>query len=352
MSFARPTLNELVQRGHDDLNARLPGADSRLRRSVLGVMVTTVMGAVHGLHGHLEFLSRQILPDTAEGDHLVRWASIFRVLKKPATLAFGPVVVKGVNGSIIAQGVVLQRADGVTYVNQAPATITGGQAILSVAAAVPGVAGQSAAGVKLTLVSPIAGVSSSAVVGAGGLTSGADEETENQLRERLLERMAETPSGGAEHDYRRWTREVAEVTRAWVFRGWMGAGTVGVAFVMDGRPNPIPTPADIALVQAHLDEVAPVTADVIPFAPDPVPLDLVITLLDPNNAAVKAAIAAEVTDLLFRQARPGGGVLISQLREAISTAAGEQDHVLASPTANVTVGPGQLLVLGEITFPA
>lgn len=352
MSFLRPTLKELVQRGQDDLNARLPGADSRLRRSVLGVMVTTVMGAVHGLYGYLDFLSRQILPDTAEGEHLVRWASIFNVNKKAATLAYGPVVVTGVNGATIDAGAVFQRADGVTFANQAAATISGGQATLTVAAVQPGVAGQSAAGVKLTLVSPIAGVASAAVVGAGGLIAGADEEEDEQLRDRLLERMAETPSGGAEHDYRRWTREVAEVTRAWVFKGWMGAGTVGVAFVMDGRPDPIPTPADIDRVQIYLDAVAPVTAEVIPFAPDPLPLNLVISLLDPNNATVRAAVSAEVTDLLFRQAKPGGGLLISQLREAVSTAAGEVDHVLTSPTANVSAGPGQLLVLGEITFPA
>lgn len=350
MSFARPTLRELVQRGQADLNGRLSGADSRLRRSVLGVLVTVFMGAIHGLYGYLDYLARQILPDTAEGDWLVRWAAIFGVSKKPATLAVGSVVATGVNGAVIAAGAVFQRADGVTFATQSDAVIAVGQAVLSVAAQTPGESGASAAGVQLTLVSPIAGVNSQAVVAAGGLTSGADEEDEDQLRERLLERIAEPPMGGAALDYRRWTREVTEVTRAWVFPGWMGAGTVGVAFMMDDRVDPIPTSDDVDVVQARLDELAPVTATVIVFAPIPEPLNLVITGLSPDTAEVRAAIAAEVEDLLFRVASPGGGVPISQLREAVSTAAGEMDHTLTSPTASVTAPAGRLLVLGGITY--
>lgn len=163
-------------------------------------------------------------------------------------------------------------------------------------------------------------------------------------------RFAEPPSGGAGHDYRRWTREVAEVTRAWVFPRWMGAGTVGVAFMMDDRADPIPTADDVLAVQQYLDGLAPVTATVIAFAPIPEPLDLVISGLTPDTPEVRAAVSAEVGDLLFRVASPGGGVLISQLREAISTAAGEQDNVLTSPTANVVAAPGGLLVLNGITY--
>ena len=350
MSFARPPLRELVQRGQADLNGRLTGADSRLRRSVLGVLVTVFMGAVHGLYGYLDYLARQILPDTAEGERPVRWAAIFGVTRKPATLAAGSVVVTGADGAVIEAGAVFQRADGVTYAVQDEVVIAAGQAVVAVAAQAPGVDGVSAAGVQLTLVSPIAGVNSQAVVDADGLTAGADEEDEDQLRDRLLERIAEPPSGGAAHDYRRWTREVAEVTRAWVFPRWMGAGTVGVAFMMDERDDPIPTPDDVLAVQQYLDDLAPVTAEVIVYAPEPEPLDLVISGLSPDTPAVRAAIAAEVGDLLFRVAAPGGGVPISQLREAISTAAEEQDHSLTSPVVSPTAAPGRLLVLGEITY--
>ncbi|MGH7027940.1 baseplate J/gp47 family protein [Brevundimonas sp.] len=350
MSFARPTLKELIHRGQDDLNARLPGADSRLRRSVLGTIVTVVMGAIYGLYGYLDYLARQILPDTAEAEHLERWAGIFGLTRKAATLSAGQALATGVNGAVIPAGAVLQRADGVTYMVQEAKVVAGGEALLAVAAQSSGAKSQASAGIKLTFVSPIAGVAATAVVPGAGVTGGADQESDTLLRSRLLTRMAAAPAGGAIHDYKNWALEVPEVTRVWPFKNWLGAGTVGVAFVMDGRADLIPTPADVAAVQVHLDAVAPVTADVIPFAPTPNPLNLTISGLTPNDAAVKAAIEAEVEDLLFREAQPGGVILLSHLREAISTAAGERDHVLTSPTANVVAGPGQLTVLGGIAY--
>ena len=44
------------------------------------------------------------------------------------------------------------------------------------------------------------------------------------------------------------------------------------------------------------------------------------------------------------------GLPISHIRAAISSATGEEDHILASPTADVTSQPGELLVMGEITW--
>lgn len=351
MSFQRPTLTELIGRGQDDLNARLPGADSRLRRSVLGVIVTVVMGAINQLYGYIDYLSRQVLPDTADAEYLGRHASSFSVIRKAATVANGDVVATGVNGAVIPAATVLQRADGQTFVTLSAATIVAGQAILSVAAEKAGAAGVTAAGARMTLVSPIAGVTASAVVAAGGLTGGANEESDDLLRGRLLERMRAAPEGGALHDYVRWMKEVTEVTRAWVYPGWMGAGTVGLAFVMDGRVDPIPTTDDVDVVEAYVAAVAPVTAELVVFAPIAQALNLVISGLTPDDPAVEAAIRAEVSDLLFREAQPGGTILLSHLREAISTAAGEQDHVLTSPVANVVLAPGRLAVLGTVTFP-
>ena len=95
----------------------------------------------------------------------------------------------------------------------------------------------------------------------------------------------------------------------------------------------------------------PVTAAVDVFAPTPVALNLSITLL-PDTAAIRASVEAELKDLLARDAVPGGTLLISRIREAISIAAGEADHVLTSPTANIDHDAGELAVLGTITWGA
>ena len=226
----------------------------------------------------------------------------------------------------------------------------GATATLSLASSAPGVATVATAGARLTFVSPVAGVAAQVVVAAGGLTGGAEAESDELLRERLLSRIRQAPEGGAKHDYETWALQVAEVTRVWVFPGWMGAGTVGIAFMMDGRVDPIPLEADVEAVEAHLAALAPVTAELVVFAPTPAPLAMEITGLMPDDAATRAAVEAEIDDLLFREAEPGGTILLSQLRAAISQAAGETDHVLVSPVANFTPGAAQLAVRGAIDW--
>lgn len=350
MSYPRPSLTALIERNRADIEARLPGADSGLKHSVLGVLATMHAGAIHGAYGHLDWQARQLLPDTAEGEFLERHAAIYGVTRKPATLAAGSATATGVEGSVIPAGARLQRPGGLEYVVQANVKILEGTATLALASATAGAAVAAPALTRLTFVSPIGGVSAEAVVDAPGLAGATDTEGDDALRARLLARLRQVPQGGALHDYDRWTLAVPEVTRVWVLAGWAGVGTVGVTFMMDGRENPLPTLTDVAVVEAELAAQAPVTADVVVFAPTPTPVDLEITGLTPDNAGVRAAVEAEVRDLLFRQGRPGGTILLSQLREAISLAVGETDHVLASPVANIISAPGHLPVLGDVDW--
>lgn len=200
----------------------------------------------------------------------------------------------------------------------------------------------------------LAGVASAAVVTVGGLAGGADEETDEELRTRLLLRIRQPPHGGAKHDYTQWALAAhPDVTRVWVLPHGMGLGTVIVWFATDDvATGPIPLPEVVAAVQTYIDgpAVRPVTAGVYVVAPVPAPLDLTIAGLSPATLAVREAVAAEILDLLRREAEPGGTILISHLREAISIAAGEWDHALVSPTADIAHGTGHMAVVGEITW--
>ena len=350
MPFSRPDIQTLIDRIASDIETRLPGADARLRRSVLAALARAQAGAAHGLHGHLDWLARQLMPDTAETEHLERWASIWGVARKPATPAAGTVTFSGADGSTIPAGTTLARADGAEYTTDAAASIAGGVASVAVTASLPGVAGNAAAGTKLSLSAPVAGVQGQATVDAPGLAGGADTETDAALRGRLLDRIRSAPHGGNANDYVQWALEVPGVTRAWVYPAELGLGTVTVRFVADDDPaGPIPSQTLVDAVAAHIDALRPVTAAVSVVAPTPAPLDLTIRLT-PNNPAVQAAVRAEIDDMLRREAVPGGAILLSHINEAISIAAGETDHALVSPTADVTHATGELAVLGTITW--
>ncbi|HEX7124676.1 MAG TPA: baseplate J/gp47 family protein, partial [Thermodesulfobacteriota bacterium] len=285
MAFQRPTLETLLARIEADLTSRLPGADTRLRRSNLAVLARVHAGAVHGLYGYLAFLARQLFPDQAEAEYLQRWATIWGVTRTPAAAAVGAVTLTGTDWAVVPAGTRLQRGDGVEYTVDADVIIQAGTATAAVTAVEPGAAGNADAGVVLTFVSPIVGVQGTAPVAAGGLTGGADEESDASLRERLLARIQEPPHGGSAADYVAWAREVAGVTRVWVFPEWMGAGTVGVTFVRDDDADGlIPSAAEVQAVADYLAPRRPVTADVVVFAPIPVALDLTIAI-EPDTQA-------------------------------------------------------------------
>lgn len=305
--------------------------------------------AMHGLYGYLEWMAAQIMADTAESLFLDRQAGIWGVLRLPAAFAEGAIAVVGTTGAVVPAGTQMQRADGTAYVSTADATLASGTATVLVAATEAGASGNAAVSTALSLVAPVAGVSGAAVVAAGGLAGGADAETDDALRLRLIARIQQAPMGGAAADYVAWALQVPGVTRAWVYPLEDGVGTVKVRFMRDNDASSIPDSTEVAAVQAYINERRPVTAQVTVAAPTAAALNLSIALT-PDTVAVRTAVQAEVADLLRREARPGGTVLLSHIREAISVAAGETNHVLLSPVADVVAATGAISTVGTFTW--
>ena len=352
MPFVRPDLPLLINRIGTDLASRVaPGGGAPLRRSLLGTLAAVEAGAVHGLYGFLDWVSRQVFPDSAEREQLERWALIWGVVRKEASPAKGEVVFLGAEGALCPLGTLLMRQDRVEYRTIAEGVISGGVATVAITSVGVGDAQNSPGGSILTLASPVIGVQSRASVASGGLAGGADEEGDESLRTRLLERIHQPPHGGAAFDYRAWAMACPGVTRVWVAPREMGAGTVTIRILMDdSRPDGIPTRLDLDAILEAVELVRPVTAEVYVLAPIPAPLDLEITGLSPASNSVRAAVEGEIRDLLLREAVPGGTILVSHLREAISIASGEWDHRLASPTVDVAHATGEIAVLGEIRW--
>lgn len=218
MPMTRPTLTAIRDQRHADVDANLPGADSRLRRSVLEILVRMFAWAEHALYGYIDFISRQLFPDLAERVYLERWASLWALSRTAATFATGAVTFAGTNGVVIPTGTLVRRSDGTEYETTASGTISGGSANVAVEAIEGGLDGNAATGVVLTLVSPIASVGNNPTVTAPGIAGGSDQEDDEALRARILSRMQTPPHGGSAADYVRWALEVPGVTRAWVIQ--------------------------------------------------------------------------------------------------------------------------------------
>ena len=349
MPLERPTLTQLVERVEGDVASRL-GLGALLEHSNLKVHALVMAGAAHALHGHLAYIADQVIWDSAEAEFLERWGSIFGEPRVAAAYAQGSVTMTGADATTVPSGTLVQRADGVEFATDADVTVAAGTATVAVTALEAGNAGNTPAATIMGFTSPIAGMDDPVTVDSGAIIGGGDAETDEDYRNRFVGNRQSALNGGSTADYIRWTLEVPDVTRAFCLPGYLGAGKVGVTFMVDNLDEPIPTAEKVQEVADYLDVVRPVTVKgLLVFAPFEVELDLTIQLL-PNDGTTQAAVTAALKDLLERDAEPGGTLLHSRIGEAISTAAGEEDHNLVAPTDNVTVQAGELLTLGTITF--
>lgn len=309
-------------------------------------------GTVHMLHGHLDWLSKQLFIATAEDEFILSKASLYSITPTPATFAAGDVTTTGSNGSVIPHDSLLQ-VDGREYRVVTDATIASGTATVAIAAVLSGSAGDLAAGVTLAFESPIAGVSTTATVDVDGITGGFDQESPEQVGDRLSLRLKQPPEGGADQDWIGWALAVAGVTRAWVYRYESGLGTLTVRFAVDDN-GIFPDGAAVTAVQAALDAKRPTTAEVTAAAPTPLSVAFTIHL-SPDTTATRAAVSAELADLLFREGEPGDGagrgtILHSHITTAIGDAEGVTDFTVTVPAGNVVPTLGELPVLGTITW--
>jgi len=360
VAFSRPTLSELIDRAIADINSRIAGADALMRRAVLRVLAVVNAGAVHGLYGHQVYISRQILVDQADTEHLARHASLRGVARLAGTVATGPVDCTGTNGAEITAGALAIRGDGVEFAVQSTVVISGGTAVATFDSTDVGFDANSVVGVTLTFISPAPGVDPTCTVATGGLIGGSDEETDDALRERVLLRIRRPPRGGHESDYIAWALEVAGTTRAWAFGEMPGIGQVTVLFVQDGDPVSILPDAGeitamIAYLNSHVDPESgqtvgrPATADMIVAAPTLLAQAYTITIT-PDTAEIRLAVEAELDDLHAREATPGGTLFLSRIREAVSNAAGEFDNAVTVPAADVVSATDELSTRGTVTF--
>lgn len=361
MPFTRKSLQGIVDQIVSDFQTRITGATSLLRRSVLRVIARVNAGAFHLLYEYLDYQARQLFATTGDEAGLETIASEYGITRNAATYAVGSgTTTPCTNGVVIPASTQLISTDDQIYETDEDVTVAAGAATVAFTAIVAGADGNDDAGITLTFVSPIAGVNTSLTVDADGIYDGADEETDEELRARVLARKRQPPHGGAEFDYETWALEVSGVTRAWTFPLYMGVGTIGVAFVRDDDDSIIPNAPQMAEVRAYIVEHEdPGTGKIVgcPVTAEPGLFMVTLTLqavnfeiaIYPNTAAVRDAVEDALTDLIVREGGPGEMIYLSEINETISLTSGEEHHRLDSPVVDVTA-VNKVHVLGTVAF--
>jgi uncharacterized phage protein gp47/JayE len=370
MPWTTPALRDVRQLVRDAVNASLPGADANVPNSVLRVLSDNQGALCHLTLQYVDWLSLQLLPDTAETEWLDRHGQIWLVNsdgssgRKLATLATGQANFQGlVDGTIVPAGTQLQSAAALPVgVDSANASVTfetlvdittsaSGLVTGNIRAVDPGAFGNLPDGSGLSMNPTVPGVDATAF--AYNLTGGTDDETDDELRARILQRIQSPPMGGSQADYVSWALAVPGVTRAWA-NVEQGIGTMTVRFMMDdlrASNAGFPLPVDIVAVADYIDKKRPVTVqDCFVAAPIKYFVDLTVTNLNPNTDEVKAEIQSSLQTMMFNLAKPGQTIFVAWISAAIMQAPSVISFDLNPKTDFVMPSIGTMPVLGTVLY--
>jgi uncharacterized phage protein gp47/JayE len=337
----------------------LPGTDDALKNNFVTITAKVVATLASEFEMRMGALVRQMFLSTATGRWLEQHCYEVGIFRKPAARATGAITGTGTAGETYPAGIRFYSGSTI-YVSTAAATAAGDGAIaITVRAERAGASGNRDSGGAVGLADGglYPTLSATFTVASGGLGGGADIEDDESLRARGLQRKQNPPGGGTLTDYERITLAVPGVLKAWAYR-MQSPGSLVVLFLFEGRENYIPLSADVAVVQAAIDDERLIRVDdSVAAAPIAEPIDIEIEGLATDTADVRAAISAAISAMFLARCKPGIDAApftlsVSWIAEAISQTVGEERHTLNAPAADITLTGGKFPVLGEVEYVA
>lgn len=210
----------------------------------------------------------------------------------------------------------------------------------------------------MTLDSPLGGVDDEATV-TEAITGGAELETFESLKTRLLLRQQKPPQGGAKSDYEAWAKELFDVGTVKVYGpGEINDNTafippVGEVWVyFSTADGETPSGPAVQVMQDHLDARKPLTATVVVEGTVVRYLEIAVAIKPSATSTFNLAkedIKNNLIDLLDDVGIPTATVYLSQINEAISRPSSELNHTLLTPVADVVLDIDEIAKL-DVTF--
>jgi len=355
MSFRRDSLSALTERINSTYASLFRPLDGTPRHGLLQVFAAVDAGIYHQLLGDLDFLSRQIFPDSAEGAHLrEHWSA--KVPPLHAATAAGEAEMTGIAGRGVPAGILLAAASGERYhVGTSARLDSCGRALVQVRSQTPGAAANLAAGAELSIISAIpAGVDSVATVAAPGITGGADAESDEEYLARVLAALRNPARYGKPGDFAAWARDSSpEVSAAWELPNFGPLGTVLVLVVNGNQRDGVREVGGLDAVREYIrDRAPPVMFHVM--SPSVVTVSPTAELPPSENSLSNRELAENRMRAWMQvEARPGARVTAGALRLAVIDGVDISDATVefdGRTDGIVQTGPLEFPLLGEVSW--
>lgn len=227
-----------------------------------------------------------------------------------------------------------------------------------------GTAPNSAAASQLSLVSSQANVDNIVVADFNGIRGGLNLEGVESVRSRLLFKTANMTNAFSSASIEFFIKNnFPTITRVWVQDATPSAGYVTIYFTEDSEVNIIPTGAQANAVKSAIvtgpNKIKPAnTPDgfVLVSGPTAVTQNFEFSTLSPNTQDMRDSLTEALKDY-FRsssvniETNVNANQYNSVISNVIDSSGNSPTYTLSSPTGNISVGSGQLALLGTITYP-
>jgi len=292
-------------------------------------------------------------PDTAYGPYLDLSAIEYGLTRKPAVKSAGFLTFSGPPGTVIPAGTQVSTTSGVPvyFVTKTAATVgSGGTATVAAEARDAGSASNVSVGAANTMTGDLVGIVT--VTNAANFEGGADIETDDAFRARILERAQRPATSGNANQYRQWALEIPGISDAKVYPVWAGPNTVKVVLLDDDKTAP--DSATVTAVATYIESVRPIGATVTVVGATEVAINVSVDVqLAPGAtlSAVKTQIENGVRAYLKALAFVDNTVRYTRIANVILDAEGVVDYVALTVnggTGNVVIADGSVAVLGSV----
>ena len=318
----------------------------------LAVRLYAAAAQIQALEIQGEWVLDQSFPQTAQGEYLDYHAAMRGVRRSPASRAVGTLRFSvdsppAMEVSIPA-GTVCMTEEEVRFQTTQGVVLPAGQISVDAAAEAlePGSGGNAVAGaVRILTACPVA---VTACTNPAPFSGGGDAESDEALRERILESYRRLPNGANAAWYEQTAMSHDGVAAAKAVGRSRGVGTVDVYIAAEGG---LPSEALLQEVEADLQEKREIAVSVQAKAPTPRTVDVNVAVAVKEGADFNQVKAQAERTLagLFTGRLLGRPVLLAELGNRLYDLEGVENYRFTAPAADVEAGSAVLPVLGTLS---
>lgn len=344
------SLEQLKIRIFNQFNAELNPLENTPKYNLVKVIANIEAGIYHSLLGDIEFLKKQIFPDTAEREYLrLHWAD--RVPPLYSEVASGSIVIKGVAGVSIPAGSVFTSAQGNNYFTSKAYVIgDDGTVEIEVQAQSAGTSSNLAADSKLKLTSNlIAHVESEAAV-KKEIAGGTDGESDEAYLVRVLNYLRGS-SNGSSGDFASGALDASsEVVKSWEFDNFSVFGALLVVVVGGNIDTGFTQVSNIQKVQQYIEKLYPYILFTVK-TPELIKLNINIRLISKEDSmANRQLISDTIKDYFDKKVQPDMEITNVLIKSLIIDGINITDAQAEIDIGDRYYNQLEYAVLGEITW--